>query len=210
MRSVRYNVAMSLDGYIAGPSGEHDWIVMDPDIDFGALMGRYDTYLVGRKTWEAMAAQGQRGRSGGPEVVVFSRTLDPAAHARQRIVADDARAAVLALKEKPGKDIWLFGGGELFRSLLAEGVVDVVEVAVIPVLLGGGVPLLPSPAPRVTLRLSGHRVYEKTGTVTLEYEVTRASTEGRSTSRGRAGRPSTRGTAGRPRPRRTASRRRSS
>ena len=46
MRRVRYSVAMSLDGYIAGPQGEYDWIVMDPDIDFGRLMSRFDTFLI--------------------------------------------------------------------------------------------------------------------------------------------------------------------
>jgi dihydrofolate reductase len=183
MRSVRYHVAMSLDGYIAGPNGEYDWIMADPDVDFGELMGRFDTYLVGRKTYEAMAAQGQGRRSRGVELVVFSRTLEPTANPELRIVGGDARAAVLALKEKPGKDIWLFGGGDLFRSLVAEGVVDVVEVAVVPVLLGGGIPLLASPASRVMLRLAGHRVYEKTGTVLLQYEVVRAAAPARPAGR---------------------------
>jgi len=68
MRRVRYGVAMSLDGYIAGPKGEYDWIVMDPDIDFGALMSRFDTFLVGRKTYEVMLAQGEAGRPGGGPV----------------------------------------------------------------------------------------------------------------------------------------------
>jgi dihydrofolate reductase len=188
MRRVRYGVAMSLDGYIAGPGGEYDWIVMEPDIDFRALMARFDTFLVGRKTWEVMTAQGPGGRTRGIEHVVFSRTLEPAAHPGLRIVSGDARAAVLALKEKPGKEIALFGGGELFRSLLAEGVVDTVEVAVIPVLLGGGIPLLASPGPRAKLRLTGHRVYDKTGTVLLEYEVLGFSKRLRSPRRATPGR----------------------
>jgi dihydrofolate reductase len=75
------------------------------------------------------------------------------------------------LKAEPGKDIWLFGGGSLFRSLLALGLVDTVEVAVIPVLLGGGVPLLPDTEDRAKLKLTKHTVYEKTGTVVLEYAV---------------------------------------
>jgi dihydrofolate reductase len=183
MRRVCYGVAMSLDGYIAGPKGEYDWIVMDPDIDFKALMDRFDTFLVGRKTYEMMAGQG--GRTSRIEHVVFSRTLDPAAHPRLRIVSRDARAAVLALKEKPGKEIALFGGGELFRSLLAEGVVDAVEVAVIPVLLGGGIPLLPLPGPRAKLKLTRHRMYEKTGTVLLEYEVLGPAAPRRSRRRSR-------------------------
>ena len=58
MRRVRYVVAMSLDGYIAGPIGEADWIIMDPDIDFGALFERFDTFLMGRRTFEAMAGAG--------------------------------------------------------------------------------------------------------------------------------------------------------
>ena len=47
MRRARFSVAMSLDGYIAGPNGESDWIVMDPDIDFQALMGAFDAILLG-------------------------------------------------------------------------------------------------------------------------------------------------------------------
>ena len=171
MRRVRYGVAMSLDGYIAGPKGEYDWIVTDPEIDFRALMGRFDTFLVGRRTYEVMAAQGQGRSTRAIDLVVFSRTLKAADHPKVRIVAQDAGEAVRALKEKPGKEIALFGGGDLFRSLLAEGVVDAVEVAVIPVLLGGGIPLLPAPSPRTRLKLVSHRLSEKTGTMLLEYDV---------------------------------------
>ena len=52
-RRLRYQVAMSLDGFIAGPNGEYDWIVMDPSIDFRALYGEFDTAVMGRKTYEA-------------------------------------------------------------------------------------------------------------------------------------------------------------
>ena len=174
MRPVRYSVAMSLDGYIAGPNGEYDWIVMDPELgkEFPELFGRYDTMLVGRKSFTAAGGQGGGGGPfGGMKVVVFSRTLSPADHPAVTIVRDDAVEAVRQLRESPGKDIWLFGGGSLFRTLLDAGLVDFVEVGVIPVLLGGGIPLLPSPAARASLKLTSHRVYEKTGTVMLEYQV---------------------------------------
>jgi dihydrofolate reductase len=78
---------------------------------------------------------------------------------------------IAELRSKPGKDIWLWGGGSLFRSFAELGLVDTVEVAVTPVLLGAGVPLLSPPALRVTLKLTGHKVYAKTGGVSLEYAV---------------------------------------
>lgn len=180
MRRVRLSVAMSLDGYIAGPHGESDWIVMDPDIDFRTLMGAFDTVLLGRKTYEATRGQGGGGGLPGMQTFVFSGTL------RQEncpgvTVSSDPTRTIAELREEPGKDIWLFGGGELFRSMLDLGIVDAVELAVIPVLLGAGLPLLPPPGRRASLRLTGSRVYDETGIVSLEYAVVAAKTGSSST-----------------------------
>jgi dihydrofolate reductase len=167
MRRIRYQVAASLDGYIAGPKGEADWIIMDPEIDFGALWAQFDTLLIGRRTFEGMGKAGQ-GSMPGIKVLVFSRTLRQADYPNVTVVAEKPEEALAALRAQPGKDVWLFGGGLLFRSLLDLGLVDTVEVAVIPVLLGGGIPLLPPPAKQAKLKLTGHKVY-KTGIVLLEY-----------------------------------------
>ena len=173
MRRVRYSVAASLDGYIAGPQGEADWIVMDPEIDFGALFERFDTFLVGRRTFEAMGPAGQQG-APGTRTFVFSRTLRQQDYPRVTIVAERAEETVAALRAEPGKDIWLFGGGSLFRSLNEAGLVDAVEVAIIPVLLGGGIPLLPPPAGRTKLTLIDQKTYPTTGIVLLEYSIQQA------------------------------------
>src|SRR5215213_2332446 len=145
-RRLRYQVAMSLDGFIAGLNGEYDWIVMDPAIDFAAMYKKFDTAVMGRKTYEVTTAMGGNGAIPGLDVVVFSRTLRPATYLGVRILNDDPIEIVADLKAKKGRDIWLFGGGILFRTLLYGGLVDTVEVAVMPVLLGAGIPLLPSGA----------------------------------------------------------------
>lgn len=168
MRRVRLSVATSLDGYIAGPKGESDWIVMDPDIDFGALMSEFDTVLMGRKTYEGMRKHSGTAGMPGMDSYVFSRTLRQT-DCPDAIVSADPTEAVARLRAMPGRDIWLFGGGLLFRSFLELGLVDTVEVAVIPVLLGGGLSLLPAASRSSRLELVTHRVYEKTGTVSLAY-----------------------------------------
>ena len=173
MRKVAYGGAMSLDGFIAGPNGEFDWIVMDPEIDFAAQMQRFDTFLIGRKTFEVMRRMAASAPpTPGIRNFVFSRTLRPE-DCPDATLSDDAVSVVTDLRAQPGKDIALFGGGELFRSLLAAGLVDEVSVSVVPVLLGGGVPLLPSPADRARLSLKKHRVYTKTGSVQLDYDILR-------------------------------------
>ena len=171
MRRVRYVVAMSLDGYIAGPNGEADWIIMDPDIDFQALFEQFDTFLLGRRTFEAIGGA-RGGTQSGAQTIVFSRTLSQQAYPNLTIVSENPQRVLADLRSKPGKDIWLFGGGLLFRSLLEAQLVDTVEVSVIPVLLGEGIPVLP-PKPsseRFKLKLADSRTY-KTGIVSLEYAV---------------------------------------
>jgi dihydrofolate reductase len=167
-RRVRYSVAMSLDGFIAGPKGEFDWIIMDPTIDFAAFFKEFDTVLMGRRTFELVQQRGA-GQMKSMETFVFSRTLRPSDHPTVTISAGVAEA-VAAIKAKPGKDIWLFGGGGLFRSLLDANLVDLIEVAVVPILLSEGVPLLPAGARSPSLRLIESKTLPS-GIVSLTYAL---------------------------------------
>lgn len=170
MRTLRYSVAASLDGYIAASNGGFDWIVPDPEIDFAALYARFSGLVMGRRSYDVYLATG--GGVGPPlPVYVCSRSLPDAAHAGITILRDpvtEVRALKAVHEPRP---LWLWGGGELFRSLARAGLVDGVDVAIIPILLGGGLPLLPVPGPRLPLRLRAQRLYPASGTMYLEYDV---------------------------------------
>jgi dihydrofolate reductase len=170
MKKLIYSVAMSLDGYIAGPEDEFDWILMDPAIDFAAIFDQFDTFVMGRRTFEVTQQSGGPGMKGA-RVYVFSTTLRQEDYPRV-VVSADPVGTVSELREGTGKDIWLFGGGVLFETLLEAGLVDGVDVAVVPVLLGGGVPMLHALGHTAALELHDSHVYPS-GIVTLRYRIER-------------------------------------
>ena len=170
MRRVRYRVAMSVDGFIAGPNGEIDWIVADPDVDFGAIYAGFDIAILGRRTYELTQQPGSPPWPPGWDIYVVSRTLRPAEHPTVHVIGDEIESTVSRLRATPGRDIWLFGGGVLAASLLRLDLVDVIELAIMPVALGAGVPFVDRIVPRVPLQLTrAHR--SPTGIVNLDYKV---------------------------------------
>jgi len=173
MKRLRYSVAMSLDGFIAGPRGEYDWIVMDPHFDWKGLYDQFDSLILGRGTYNTMRERGMSPKGMGMKAFVVSTTLVPAEHPDVTIVSRHVPQVIAALKAgtgpQPEKGIWLMGGAVLFRYLLDAGLVDAVDVAVVPVLLGSGVPLVPE-GKRANLKLVECKT-GSTGIVMLKYDV---------------------------------------
>jgi dihydrofolate reductase len=162
MRTVTYGAACSADGFIAAADGSYDWIRFSTDAE--SIMADYwqriDTLLMGRKTWDVAKAH-KGGGMPGVHSYVFSRTLDGIKRKGVTLVKDDAAEFVRELKERPGKDICVFGGGELARSLFAGGVIDEVGFNLHPVILGSGVPLFVDPGRRIDLELKECRAIAK-------------------------------------------------
>lgn len=173
MRPLLYSAAISLDGFIARPDGSHDWIPDEPAIDWGAFMARFDTVLVGRRTYEVgLATHGVSPVPPGMTGLLASRSADPADHPDLRVVGDDLLDVVAELRAGEGPMIWLLGGGLLARDLLAAGMVDRLELALVPVLLGEGLPLFAAGAPETGLTLRSSTTFPG-GLLLAEYDVLR-------------------------------------
>ena len=171
MSRVRYGVGMSLDGFIADLDDGTNWMTGDPGYDSKPFFASIDTVLVGRRSYEVMLRQGVRSYPG-LRTYVFSRSLEATDYPEVTMLREDGAATVKGLRAGNGKDIWLCGGGELFRSLVAVDLVDTVEVGVSPILLGQGRPFLPSPGLTQKLKLTYEHAFPS-GLLVLHYDVVR-------------------------------------
>lgn len=168
MRRLRYQVACSLDGYIAGPNDEFDWIPPEPGFDFEALYDQFDTFVMGRRTYEVVKDIGVL--LPNKQIIVASRSLRQENHPGIEVVSEGLQARIQQLLREPGKDIWLYGGGELFSQMLEWDLVDTIELAILPIILGGGIPFIVSKGIRRRLTLIGHQAYPA-GMVLIEYKI---------------------------------------
>jgi dihydrofolate reductase len=171
MRKVILGLAVSLDGFIEGPNGEYDWCFTDQDYGMTEFFKRIDSTFMGRKTYELTLTMGDAAMPGFPKLkeYVFSTTLKdikPGAI----LIKDNIEAEVKRIKNGPGKDIWLFGGAGLTASLLNLGLVDEINLAVHPIILGGGKPLFSNIKQRVALTLTDTKTYSS-GLVALTYTL---------------------------------------
>jgi dihydrofolate reductase len=154
-----------------------DWLHFSKDVQ--ALISAYwktiDVVLMGRKTWSHAAEQGgyPGGSSGQMKTYVFSRTMKQHPAPGVELVTTDPGAFVNQLKRRKGRGICVMGGGDLARSLFQAGVIDEVGLNIHPVLLGGGVPLLPEIGRRLNLELLESRILDG-GCVLANYRVRHA------------------------------------
>jgi dihydrofolate reductase len=176
MSKVILFIAISLDGYIAGPHGEIDWLFHDADYGYTAFFDSVQALVMGRKTYELSLSFGEWPYGDKP-AYVFTRQTPPV-DARVRFVADDAAGLIAELHAQGIQNIWLVGGGALVSTFLHAGLIDEFVISVHPLLLGAGIPLFASGIPRLGLRLLGVTPFAS-GLVQLHYTTEADSKPGK-------------------------------
>ena len=176
----------SLDGFVAGPNGEMDWIHVDEELFeyAGARTDEADTALYGRVTYQMMesywpTAADQPGATrhdiqhskwyNKVLKVVLSRTLKGVNSTNIKIISDNIPGEIMNLKQGAGKDILIFGSPTASHSLMAENLIDEYWLFVNPLLLGHGIPLFKGIKDRVKLNLFESKAFSS-GVVCLHYQ----------------------------------------
>jgi len=177
-RKVIVHIGTSADGYIARADGDLEWLTSRPAPEgfygMNAFMQSVDTKVIGRKTFEVSLRMGAKFDSKD-RTIVFSHHPPPAdAPPGVEFVSEPIGPFVRRLREEPGKDLWLMGGGELIASFLDENAVDEFVVSVVPVFIGDGIPLIARRHRHVPLELQSVERFED-GLVQLRYLVERSA-----------------------------------
>ncbi len=184
MRKVKLQMQLSVDGFVAGPTGEMDWMVWDwDDVLKNYITGiteSVDCILLGRvlaqgfiPTWAARANDPQTADDFSRKMVdtpkiVFSNTLSGSEWANTRL-ATNISTEIAALKQQPGRDIMVYGGSAFVSALIQHDLIDEYHLFINPVVLGNGLPIWQSISERANLKLINTTV-SATGVVVLCYE----------------------------------------
>jgi dihydrofolate reductase len=179
-RKVILGFGISIDGYIARRDGAIDFLVIDKEGEtvMADFFAKIDTTVMGRKTaatWVQLRKSGEIPDTPGMANYVISRRWKPGKREGFEVVSGSLTTFVRKLKRRPGKDIYLGGGGELARSFLEEDLVDELFLGVGPMLLGDGIPGFPGKFPQREFKLTECKSYSN-GSVGLRYERTRTKT----------------------------------
>jgi dihydrofolate reductase len=176
MRKVVLGLGISLDGYIARPDGAVDFLFMPKDYSMGPFFATIDTAIMGRKTYDVALKMGGGGFGDSKmKNYVFSHSQPPGERGGVTFVNESPKSFLEKLRKRPGKNIWLMGGGELARDFLKDDLVDELYIGIVPVLIGEGLPLFPSGFPQREFTLLENKTFSK-GMIALKYARTRKKT----------------------------------
>jgi len=176
-RRIIVHIAVSADGYIARADGDLEWLTSRPApkgfYGIEAFMKTIDTKVLGRNTYEESLRLGETFKAG--RTIVFSRDAPPDdTPSRVEFVNGAVATVVWRLREQPGTDIWLMGGGELIASFLDEQAIDEFVISVVPIFIGDGIPLIARRHRNVPLDLQSVEQFED-GLVQLHYLVRKST-----------------------------------
>jgi dihydrofolate reductase len=177
-RRVILDLAVTLDGFIEGENGEVDWCIMDPDMGFTNFLNQIDTILYGRKSYDLWGQYIPKTEDSVAEKeiwklvhsknkYVFSRTQKETDN-QAIFINENILEEIIKLKNKPGKDIWLYGGASLITTFINLGLVDEFRLSIHPVILGEGKPLFIDIKQRLNLKMVKTRTFSS-GVVQLIY-----------------------------------------
>jgi dihydrofolate reductase len=178
-RLILWNM-VSLDGFFGGP---HSWEIDWHQYGWGEELERIsleqlksaDTLIFGRKTYQGMADYWSSAKGEIAELmnsipkIVFSRTLENAAWNNTSLVKANAETEVVKMKQRPGKDMFIFGSANLSSTLAKHGLIDEYRLGIVPVVLGGGNPLFKPGPDRMKMKLLEAKPL-KSGCVILRYQ----------------------------------------
>lgn len=170
MPQIRLYIAQSLDGYIARPDGAIDWLRPFDDVEYGyeRFIADIGTVVMGRKSYEVARSLGDWPYPNARSLVITSSPLDEDAPPTVTRVNADVPRLATALRAAGGKDAWIMGGAMAINAFLTADAIDRIDLFIVPVLLGEGVPLFEANRPQTALKLAGTQTYDK-GLARLSY-----------------------------------------
>jgi dihydrofolate reductase len=185
MRKIILGVGLTLDGYIARSDGSVDFLFMPKDYAEDSVRDReaIDTAIMGRKTLDAALNMGGGALPKAPfRMYVFSRTREAGERDGVTFINRTPVDFVRDLRQRPGKDVWLMGGAELAREFLRADLVDEIDLAVVPTLLGKGIPLFHGGFPERHFVLVENKAFSG-GLLSLKYKRRRNEKQTKSRAR---------------------------